>query len=106
MQLLSRPIKTVLLSSILVIAVKPVWPAYQVILGAGEKRSGFNINAMIGLNQDYDFKTSNEVLLPNGVKKSKFIQYYLGVPVWGSSLSATKSDAGEYNQVSGNYLTD
>lgn len=106
MKTINRRVYTALLSSMLLLNISPVWSADQVSLAIEKKSSGFDVNAIMGLNQNYDFKSSKELTLPNGVHKHKFTQYYLGIPVWGVSLSATKLDSGEYTQFSGNYLSN
>ena len=58
-----------------------------------------NINILVKLSSDYYFKSTKVVPLQNGIRKHKFIQYYLGVPIWGVSLSATQLVSGKYNHI-------
>lgn len=64
-----------------------------------------NVNHVLNINSNYHFKVSNEVALPSHYVKQKLTQYYAGVPVYGASLSVTKSPAGAYHALSGSYLT-
>ncbi|STX27866.1 thermolysin metallopeptidase [Legionella beliardensis] len=99
-------IAPIFLSSLLALATAdPIYASDQVFTD-DENVSGYDINAVVGLGQSYDFKLMTEVTLPNGVNKHKFLQYYLGVPVWGMSLSATKLDNGELNHITGKYLVN
>lgn len=65
---------------------------------------GSNINAIIKLNPDYEFRSSTQVPLSSGTKH-KFIEYYRGVPVWNVSVSATETN-GTLNNIAGSYLAN
>lgn len=64
----------------------------------------YEINNIVKLNKNYNFKVINHIHLADGKSKLKLNQYYLEIPVWGTSLSATKDKSGAYSEVFGNYL--
>lgn len=68
---------------------------------------GADLNEITKLNKEYySFKEVNEVTFKSLRSKVKFEQYYLGIPVWGVSLSATREKSGDYHNLFGNYLTE
>jgi vibriolysin len=94
-----------LLSSIsmLIFASHPLYAADLKIINNGSLK-GYDINKMMRLNHQYDFRSVTQVPLANGQVKHKFNQFYLDVPVWGVSLSATEEKSGEFTNVSGSFL--
>lgn len=101
-----RSTLSILLSSMLAFSSHAIYAADQVVINNDHSSLvGQDINTMMNLNHDYDFKTAPGVLLPNGKVKHRITQYYLNVPVWGVSLSATENK-GEYSQLFGNYLAN
>lgn len=66
--------------------------------------SAYEFNTVAKLNQHYNFKLAASVSLGKGKSKLKFNQYYLGVPIWGVSLSATQEGSG-YSQMFGNAVS-
>ncbi|MCE0721958.1 MULTISPECIES: M4 family metallopeptidase [Legionella] len=52
-------------------------------------------NALIGKNNDYQFKLSNKVALPNGVIKKKYNLYYKDIPVFNSVLTSSEINDNE-----------
>jgi vibriolysin len=66
-------------------------------------KSGHNINAMLNVSQEYDFRIIKNIVLPNGKMKERITQYYQAIPVWGVSLSATQNN-GVYTDLFGSYL--
>ncbi|MGI2259328.1 M4 family metallopeptidase [Shewanella sp. GXUN23E] len=68
-------------------------------------RSSQNPAAMLGLAKGHDLKAVRSVSLGKGKVKERLQQYVAGVPVYGMSVAAAKSDAGLYSDMSGQVLT-
>lgn len=96
-------IRVILTSSLFLFSASTFAADLKIINELHPVSGGSDINTIIGLGPDYDFKNSNEVILPNDVKKDKFTQHYQGVPVWGVALSATEVKS-EYRDIMGSYL--
>lgn len=73
---------------------------------AGSFANSQQLVTITQLNKNYEFKLANTVPINSEQVKLKFNQYYLNVPVWGASVSATKEKAGEMNSLFGNYVAD
>jgi vibriolysin len=66
--------------------------------------SGSNINQMLALDGNTDFRVSAEVKLSNQATKVRYQQYYQGIPVWNQSVSATKNASGQLSHIDGQVL--
>ena len=63
--------------------------------------SGNDINQVLGMFGNDSFKAAKEVSLGNGVTKVRFQQYYKGIPVYGQTIAATKTEMGMLTNVKG-----
>ncbi|QLE84100.1 PKD domain-containing protein [Shewanella sp. Scap07] len=64
-----------------------------------------NINSVVSLEAGSDFKVAKEVKLKSG-SKQRLQQYFHGVPVYGHSISAAKSEMGFYSDLKGKVLNN
>ncbi|MFT4927684.1 MAG: vibriolysin [Phenylobacterium sp.] len=66
--------------------------------------SSDNINQVLGLAGDTQMKAVKTIDAGNGVTKVRFQQHYRGIPVFGHSVAATKTEMGVLTNVKGNVL--
>ncbi|MCX4028586.1 M4 family metallopeptidase [Endozoicomonas sp. SM1973] len=66
--------------------------------------SGNDINAMLAMDSNYDFKPVKTLVLPNGKVKQKLQQYYQNIPIRNASIAADLSVMGVYSNISGSLL--
>jgi vibriolysin len=59
---------------------------------------------MLNLIGDTQMKGAKEISLPNDVTKVRFQQTYKGIPVFGHSVAASRSDMGALTNLQGQIL--
>ena len=68
--------------------------------------SSNSIQDVISVEKGSEFRVSKEISLGKSGTKQRLQQYFYGVPVFGYSVSASKSDMGFYSQVQGSVLAN
>ncbi len=63
--------------------------------------SGSDINSVVNLGSGNSLKAVKEVTLSNGLTKVRYQQYYQGVPVFGRTIAASRSDMGVVSNLVG-----
>ncbi|MCJ8273823.1 MAG: M4 family metallopeptidase, partial [Psychrosphaera sp.] len=63
--------------------------------------SAYNINEVIGFTGDNQLIPKHQVNLGNGMFKTRFVQHYQGIPIFGHSVSASQSAMGLVFDVKG-----
>ncbi|AQS36771.1 vibriolysin [Shewanella psychrophila] len=65
-----------------------------------------NIQNVISAEKGSEFRVSKEISLGKSGTKQRLQQYFYGIPVFGYSVSASKSNMGLYSQVQGSILAN
>jgi len=68
--------------------------------------NGKSINASVGLNNSYSFKSTKSFGLANGHSTTKKTMFYKGVPVYGQNVVLKQDHAGKNIELQGNLLTN
>lgn len=68
--------------------------------------SSNNIQNVISAERGSEFRVSKEISLGKSGTKQRLQQYFYGVPVFGYSVSASKSNMGFYSQLQGSVLAN
>ncbi|QSX30447.1 M4 family metallopeptidase [Shewanella cyperi] len=68
--------------------------------------SNADINRMLPLEAGQEFRTSRQVSLGKGHNKERLQQYFHGVPVYGFSIAADRSEMGIYSNLQGQMLAN
>ncbi len=68
--------------------------------------SGSDINAVVNLGSGYTLEEANVVTLSNGLTKVRYQQFYKGVPVFGRTIAASRSDMGVVSNLQGKVVNN
>ena len=68
--------------------------------------SSADVNAMVNLSSDYSLSAVTEVNLKNGLTKVRYQQLYKGVPVFGQTIAASRSEMGVVSQLQGELMNN
>jgi Zn-dependent metalloprotease len=68
--------------------------AEQVSVASLQAQSGSDVNAVLNLQSGHSFKEVKAVQLNNGKEVVRLQQYYQGVPVFGQTIAAKRSEMG------------
>lgn len=67
--------------------------------------SSDQLNQMLGLSNDYQYRSEKSVAFPSGKTKHRMGQFYKGVKVMGYSVVSEKSALGVFSNVSGEFIS-
>lgn len=75
--------------------------AEQVSVASLQAQSGSDVNAVLNLQSGHSFKEVKAVQLNNGKEVVRLQQYYQGVPVFGQTIAAKRSEMGVFSDFHG-----